>query len=214
MSYRSLKTSRGWFRRVAGFIVTAALTLGILGGISACARRDVAVLSDRQPGLDLAKFFAGDSVAYGIFEDRFGNLRRQFRVNMTGTVEGDTLTLVEDFLYDDGERADRTWVIRRTGTDDRGIVSYEGTAADVTGTARGRVAGNALNWEYDVVLNMSGSEVKVHFDDWIYRQDEDVAINRAFISKFGIEIGSVTIVFLRGDTAAAVGPLDLETWPE
>ena len=214
MSYRSLKTSRGWFRRVAGFIVTAALTLGILGGISACARRDVAVLSDRQPGLDLAEFFAGDSVAYGIFEDRFGNLRRQFRVNMTGTVEGDTLTLVEDFLYDDGERADRTWVIRRTGTDDRGIVSYEGTAADVTGTARGRVAGNALNWGYDVVLNMSGSEVKVHFDDWIYRQDEDVAINRAFISKFGIEIGSVTIVFLRGDTAAAVGPLDLETWPE
>lgn len=214
MSYRSLKTSRGWFRRVAGFIVTAALTLGILGGISACARRDVAVLSDRQPGLDLAEFFAGDSLAYGIFEDRFGNLRRQFRVNMTGTVEGDTLTLVEDFLYDDGERADRTWVIRRTGTDDRGIVSYEGTAADVTGTARGRVAGNALNWEYDVVLNMSGSEVKVHFDDWIYRQDEDVAINRAFISKFGIEIGSVTIVFLRGDTAAAVGPLDLETWPE
>lgn len=214
MNYRSLKTSRGWFRRVAGFIVTAALTLGILGGISACARRDVAVLSDRQPGLDLAEFFAGDSVAYGIFEDRFGNLRRQFRVNMTGTVEGDTLTLVEDFLYDDGERADRTWVIRRTGTDDRGIVSYEGTAADVTGTAKGRVAGNALNWEYDVVLNMSGSEVKVHFDDWIYRQDEDVAINRAFISKFGIEIGSVTIVFLRGDTAAAVGPLDLETWPE
>ena len=214
MSYRSLKTSRGWFRRVVGLIVTAALTLGILGGISACARRDVAVLSDRQPGLDLAEFFAGDSVAYGIFEDRFGNLRRQFRVNMTGTVEGDTLTLVEDFLYDDGERADRTWVIRRTGTDDRGIVSYEGTAADVTGAARGRVAGNALNWEYDVVLNMSGSEVKVHFDDWIYRQDEDVAINRAFISKFGIEIGSVTIVFLRGDTAAAVGPLDLETWPE
>ena len=77
-----------------------------------------------------------------------------------------------------------------------------------------RVAGNALNWEYDVVLEMSGSEVKVHFDDWIYRQDEDVAINRAFISKFGIEIGSVTIVFLRGRTAAAVGPLDLENWPQ
>ena len=80
--------------------------------------------------------------------------------------------------------------------------------------ASGRVAGNALNWEYDVVLEMSGSEVEVHFDDWIYRQDEDVAINRAFISKFGIEIGSVTIVFLRGRTAAAVGPLDLENWPQ
>ena len=145
--------------------------------MSACARRDVAVLSDRQPGLDLAEFFAGDSVAYGIFEDRFGT--RAVLVNMTGTVEGDTLTLVEDFLYDDGERADRTWVIRQTGTDERGIACHEGSAADVSGTASGRVAGNALNWEYDVVLEMSGSEVEVHLDDWIYRQDEDVAINRA-----------------------------------
>ena len=213
MSYRSRAKSPEWVRRIAGYLVTAMVTLGLLAGLSACARRDVSVLADRQPVLDLADFFAGDSVAYGIFEDRFGNLRRQFRVNMTGMVEGDTLTLVEDFLYDDGERADRTWVIRKTGTDEGGIVSYEGSAIDVSGTASGRVAGNALNWEYDVVLEMSGSEVKVHFDDWIYRQDEDVAINRAFISKFGIEIGSVTIVFLRGRTAAAVGPLDLENWP-
>jgi hypothetical protein len=54
----------------------------------------------------------------------------------------------------------------------------------------------------------------VHFDDWIYKQDEEVAINRAYISKYGIEIGSVTIVFLRGKAAAAVGPLDLSQWPE
>jgi len=214
MAYSKKTRSPGLTRRIAGFLVTAAVTLGLLAGLSACARRDVSVLADRQPSLDLADFFAGDSVAYGIFEDRFGNLRRQFRVNMTGTVDGDTLTLVEDFLYDDGERADRTWVIRKTGTDARGIATYEGNAADVTGTASGLVAGNALNWEYDVVLEMSGSEVKVHFDDWIYRQDEDVAINRAFISKFGIEIGSVTIVFLRGKMAAAIGPLDLESWPQ
>ena len=208
------RSSPSMAHRLAGMAVTVLLALGLLAGLSACARKDVATLADRRPSLDLAAFFAGDSVAYGIFEDRFGNLRRQFRVNMTGTVEGDTLTLVEDFLYDDGERADRTWVIRRTGVEADGSVRYEGSAADVSGTASGRIAGNALNWEYDVVLEMSGSEVKVHFDDWIYRQDEDVAINRAFISKFGVEIGSVTIVFLRGRAAAAVGPLDLETWPQ
>tara|TARA_X000000950_G_scaffold24758_1_gene26543 strand:- start:2003 stop:2635 length:633 start_codon:yes stop_codon:yes gene_type:complete len=201
-------------RRIAGMAITALLALGLLAGLSACARKDVATLADRQPPLDLAAFFAGDSIAYGIFEDRFGNLRRQFRVNMTGSVDGDTLTLEEDFLYDDGERADRTWVIRRTGVDDDGSIRYEGNAADVSGTASGRIAGNALNWEYDVVLEMSGRSVEVHFDDWIYRQDEDVAINRAFISKFGVEIGSVTIVFLRGRAAAAVGPLDLETWSQ
>ena len=54
---------------------------------------------------------------------------------------------------------------------------------------------------------MGGRDVEVHFDDWIYQQHEDVAINRAYVSKFGIEIGSVTIVFLRGDAADAVSPL-------
>ena len=207
------RSSRSLLGRFGGFVVTALVTLGLLAGLSACSRHDVVELADRQPPLDLADFFEGESVAYGIFEDRFGNLRRQFRVNMTGIVEGDTLTLEEDFLYDDGERADRTWVIRKTAVDSDGSVRYEGSAADVSGSASGRVAGNALNWEYDVVLEMSGSNVEVHFDDWIYRQDEDVAINRAFISKFGIEIGSVTIVFLRGKAAAAVGPLNLESWP-
>lgn len=207
------RSSRSLLGRFGGFAVTALVTLGLLAGLSACSRHDVVELADRQPPLDLADFFEGDSVAYGIFEDRFGNLRRQFRVNMTGVVEGDTLTLEEDFLYDDGERADRTWVIRKTGVDSDGSLRYEGSAADVSGSASGRVAGNALNWEYDVVLEMAGSNVEVHFDDWIYHQDEDVAINRAFISKFGIEIGSVTIVFLRGKAAAAVGPLNLESWP-
>ena len=207
------KTKSGWARRFGGVAVTATVLMGLLVGISACAQRDVISLADRQPTLDLEGFFEGESIAYGIFEDRFGNLRRQFRVNLTGTVDGNTLTLAEDFLYDDGERADRTWVIRRIGTDEDGSILYEGNAADVSGIARGRVAGNALNWEYDVVLDMSGQSLQVHFDDWIYRQDEDVAINRAFISKFGVEIGSVTIVFLRGRAAAAVGPLDLENWP-
>ena len=47
------------------------------------------------------------------------------------------------------------------------------------------------------------------FDDWIYRQSEDVAINRAYVSKFGVEIGSVTIVFLRGQAAPQLARLTL-----
>ena len=39
--------------------------------------------------------------------------------------------------------------------------------------------------------------MKVHFNDWIYQQDENVAINRAYVSKFGINIGSVTLVFFK-----------------
>ena len=209
-----ISATKPWQRRLTTVMMVTGLLVVMLAGLAGCARRDVSTLADRQPSLDLAEFFAGQSVAYGIFEDRFGNLQRQFRVNMIGTVDGDTLTLAEDFLYDDGERAARTWVIKRLADDADGSLRYEGTASDVAGPASGRISGNALNWEYDVVLNISGREVEVHFDDWIYRQDEDVAINRAFVSKFGIEIGSVTLVFLRGAAAAAIGPLDLDGWPE
>ena len=61
-------------------------------------------------------------------------------------------------------------------------------------------------------LNIKGSNIKVHFNDWIYQQSDDLAINRAYVSKFGINIGSVTLVFLRGKTADNIGPLNLKNW--
>jgi len=39
-----------------------------------------------------------------------------------------------------------------------------------------------------------------------------VAINRAYISKYGFEIGSVTLAFLRGAAAQSMLPLNLERW--
>ena len=193
-------------------LLAAAVLITSFAGLSACAKRDVTHLSERRPTLALEQFFEGESVAYGIFEDRFGNLRRQFRVNLQGTVSGKRLVLNEQFLYEDGEKAERVWTIDKLDSGDDGTVLYQGQASDVEGRANGRVSGNGLNWRYDVALQMGGRELEVHFDDWIYRQSEDVAINRAYVSKFGVEIGSVTIVFLRGKTAAAIGPLDLNQW--
>ena len=43
------------------------------------------------PKLDLFSFFEGDTIAYGIFEDRFGNLKRQFRVNINGKIDNEKL---------------------------------------------------------------------------------------------------------------------------
>ncbi|MGC6485535.1 MAG: DUF3833 domain-containing protein [Candidatus Puniceispirillales bacterium] len=189
------------------------LSILLLGGVlTACSKRGIESLKDGTPPLRLEEFFKGETIAWGIFEDRFGNLRRQFRVNITGTVEGNTIILDEDFLYDDGEKANRIWTITNLGKDDKGLTRYEGSAADINGSASGRVAGNALNWVYDIDLQMGDRQLRVKFNDFIYQQDEHVAINRAYVSKFGVEIGSVTLVFMRGDAARALGPLDLERW--
>ena len=182
--------------------------------VTACSPSSHMVHQSRSPDLSLETFFTGDTVAYGIFEDRYGNLKRQFRVNITGTLDGDTLTLDEYFLYDDGETDQRVWVIKNLGQQDDGSLRYEGEAADVIGIASGQIGGNALNWVYDIDLAIGDSSLRVKFNDWIYQQDENVAINRAYVSKYGIHIGSVTLVFLRGNLAEQLYPLDLKNWPQ
>ena len=86
---RTRRRKHSWLGRliVKCFVVVSVLA-GALFGISACARKDIGALSGNQPRLVLEEFFAGKSVAYGIFEDRFGNLRRQFRVNLNGNLDG------------------------------------------------------------------------------------------------------------------------------
>ena len=178
--------------------------------LSACSKIEMEQFKNNTPKLDLFSFFEGNTVAYGIFEDRFGNLKRQFRVNISGTIVDQTLTLDEDFLYDDGEKDKRIWKIKKITEEDK--ITYEGQAEDIEGTATGSISGNTLNWSYDIYLNIKGSNIKVHFNDWIYKQSENLAINRAYVSKFGINIGSVTLVFLRGQVADQIGSLNLKNW--
>ena len=177
-----------------------------------CFQTDMKQFENNKPKLDLFAFFEGETIAYGIFEDRFGNLKRQFRVNIEGKIDNKTLTLDEDFLYDDGEKAKRIWTIKKQIDSNDNKITYVGNADDVEGKASGSISGNTLNWTYDIYLNIKGSNIKVHFNDWIYQQSDDLAINRAYVSKFGINIGSVTLVFLRGKTADNIGPLNLKNW--
>ena len=196
------------------FLSAALIGVGlfVLGSLSACSSQKIEDLANRAPALSLEEFFEGETIAYGIFEDYSQSLSRQFRVNITGTVEGNVLTLEEDFLYDDGETQRRVWVITNLGADEAGIIHYEGRADDVIGTASGKVAGNALYWAYTVALPVGDSVYHINFDDWIYQQDEHVALNRARLSKFGIEVGSVTLAFVRGPAAELIGPLNLKNW--
>ena len=150
-----------------------------------------------EPRFRLEEYFEGQTRAWGLFQDRFGNVRRQFVVDIQGRVEADGITLVEDFVYSDGETEQRVWTIRRTGEH-----TYEGDAAGVVGTARGAAYGNALNWAYDFDLRVGDRTWRVHFDDWMFLQPDGVMINRATVTKWGFEIGEAIIFFQRLPAAA------------
>ena len=129
-----------------------------------------------------------------MFHDRFGNLKRSFKVDIVGTLDSDILTLDEKFLYDDGEKDTRIWTIRILGDN-----KYSGEASDVVGKAMGISSGNALNWKYKLNLKVKDSTIMVDFDDWMFLQDKGVLINRAEVKKWGLNIGVVTITFLKLD---------------
>lgn len=153
---------------------------------------DPKTFADAEPKFVLEEYFSGETRAWGLFEDVFGTLRRQFVVEITGSREGDVLVLDERFLYADGERARRVWRIRRTGPH-----SFEGEADDIVGKAQGTAYGNALNWRYQMDLPVNGSVWRVTFNDWMLLQPGGVLLNRARVSRWGLPIGSVSLSFAK-----------------
>jgi len=65
------------------------------------------------------------------------------------------------------------------------------------GEAVGTVAGNAFNWRYTLALPIEGRTWHVDFDDWMFLVDDQVMLNRAVMSKFGIRLGEVTLSFTK-----------------
>jgi hypothetical protein len=145
---------------------------------------------DQQPRLDIFHYFQGKTEAWGMVQDRSGKQLRRFHVTIAGEVVGDTLTLNEHFLYDDGEKQQRIWHIQRINTD-----RYEGTAGDIDGVAIGQAAGNAFNWRYSMNVNANGKTWLLNFDDWIYQQDSNHLFNKTEMKKFGMTVGTVTLFF-------------------
>lgn len=169
------------------------LALGV-AMLVACANHDLKDHSGQLPSFDLIEFFDGKSVAHGQFQDRFGKIRRRFTVDIDGSWDGDKLTLVEDFNYDDGEQERRIWQIKKGATPD----SWVGSADGVIGQAQGEVSGNAMRWRYKFDLATGPDKtMRVAFDDWLWLQTPDTLFNKAYISRLGVEIGEVTIFFER-----------------
>jgi hypothetical protein len=158
--------------------------------LSGCSQIDVEHYRDQQPQLDLPAYFDGRVDAWGMFQKRSGEVIKRFHVVINGRREGDRLILDEDFTYSDGSKQKRVWTLRPDGPG-----RWRGTAGDVVGEARGEVAGNALRWRYVLSLPVDGKVYQVDFDDWMYLLDERTMANRSFMTKFGFELGQVTLFF-------------------
>ena len=145
---------------------------------------------NRKPRLIIEEYLSGKVKAWGILQNRSGKVTRQFSADLDGKWDGKKLILDEKFYWSDGEIQNRQWQI--TKIDEH---NYEGTAGDVVGRAKGYSYGPAFKFEYVLLVPVKGREIKITFDDWIFLQDENVAINRAIMTKFGIKVAELTVFF-------------------
>jgi hypothetical protein len=166
--------------------------LALLLLVGGCSSMRIEDFANGTPPLRLEEYFAGRTKAWGLFQDRFGTVRRQFVVDITGTWDGTTLTLDEDFVYADGEKSKRVWRLTKVGER-----RWEGRAADVIDVADGQEAGNAFRFGYRMNLKVGEATWVVRFDDWMFRIDDDVVLNTAQIYRWGIWVGTVQLSFRR-----------------
>ena len=145
-------------------------------------------LIDAEARFELTTFLAGSTRAWGIFEDRFGRLRRRFDVKMQGHWQDGVFRLDERFAYDDGRIENRTWLVNPVSAD-----RFEATCDDCVGKAAGTCSAGMIRMSYAFRLRLPSRVVTVDFDDRIYRINASTAVNRATVRKWGIRLGELSL---------------------
>lgn len=152
------------------------------------------------PTFELTSFLEGRTRAWGIFQDRFGRVRRRFTVDMTGRWEGHAFYLDENFTYDDDSHESRVWRVEPMEPG-----RFSATCADCVGTAHGDCGPDAIRMTYTFRLKIDGREFHVELDDRIYRVGDRIAVNRATMRKWGIRLGEISLFFQREAASEPLG---------
>ncbi|UJF21556.1 DUF3833 domain-containing protein [Shewanella sp. OMA3-2] len=181
------------FRGKGWSFINTLLVMAICFSLFSCSSASIEDYANTTPELNLVDFFDGELTASGIVQDFSGKVTRKFTVTMAGSwqdsPQGKQGELKEWFIYDDGEKQTRIWHLT-----DLGNGQFEGRADDILGVAKGEANGSALRWRYDMKLMVDGTEYQVEFDDWMFLVGNNTIINKSDIIKFGITVGTVTLV--------------------
>jgi len=146
--------------------------------------------NDKKPMINIKDYFNGDMEAWGILQSRSGEVKRRFTVKMIGSWVGDVGTLKEYFEFDNGEKQERIWTLTLDGKN-----TFKGKAADVIGIAEGQQHGNGINMKYTLRVPVDTTTYDIKINDWLILLDERRLINISELTKFGFNVGRLTIFF-------------------
>ena len=174
-------------RKIKLFII-----IGLTALFSACSSISINDYENSQPKVNLENFFTGNLVAYGIVRDRSGLVIRHFTAQLNGQWNDGVGTLDEVFIFNDGEQQQRIWTMTPDGKG-----NYIGTAGDVEGEALIQTRGQAIRLNYALRIPYKDSDIVVSMDDWMYQVAPNVIINETLMTKWGFNVGKVSLVIIK-----------------
>ncbi|MEM7438633.1 MAG: DUF3833 family protein [Pseudomonadota bacterium] len=153
--------------------------------LSGCARVPASPKGPLKP-ITLDRAFSGWANGAGVFKVDLTGSERRFTARLNGQLKGDRLTVVEDFVYDDGEENRLTWVFNRAGPG-----RWTGKREDTVGLAQVVETGGEIRLSYLADFRSGEDITRLGFEDVIYFGANGRVINDAIVTRFGLPVGRV-----------------------
>lgn len=163
--------------------------------LAACASAPVPP-SEAGPPITLVSAFTGRTTGRGHFRIWLTGDERRFTARLNGRVSGRegarTLTVIEDFAYDDGQNDRLTWVFREMAPG-----RWTGKREDTVGEATVIEADGRIRLSYTADFRSASGVNRLGFEDILYALPDGTIVNDAVVSRAGIAVASVRFVIRR-----------------
>lgn len=148
------------------------------------------------PPITLVSAFVGRTTGRGHFRVWLTGDERRFTARLSGTVTGrkggQTLTVVEDFTYDDGQQDRLTWVFREIGPG-----RWTGKREDTVGEATVIEQNGVIRLSYTADFRSPSGVNRLGFEDILYALPDGTIVNDAVVTRAGLAVASVRFVIRR-----------------
>lgn len=171
-----------------------ALVLGLaaLAGCSASPR----LPAETAGPLTLVSAFEGRTTGRGVFRIRLTGEERRFTADLHGrvtrTAPARTLTVAEDFVFDDGQTDRLTWVFRETAPG-----RWTGKREDTVGEAEVIEEDGLIRLTYTADFRSLEGTTRLGFRDVIHAAPEGTIVNDGVVSRWGLPVADVRFVIRR-----------------
>lgn len=159
--------------------------------LGACQDLPVATDAPAHP-ISLVDAFVGRSHGAGLFRVKHLWTERRFNETLAGRLNANTLTLVQDYQYDDGFRNRLTWVFNRAGPG-----RWTGRRDDTVTEAQITETGREIRMIYLVDLRTGTGTERLGFNELIYRRQDRRIISEAVVLRDGFPVANQRIEIYR-----------------